>query len=277
MALYAIGDVQGCLDPLKKLLDHINFDPAQDRLWLAGDLVNRGPNSAGTLAFVRSLGSSSQTVLGNHDLHLLAVAQGKKPVKNDDINRTLDTPNIADHLEWLVSQPLLLRDKSLKVMMTHAGIPPCWSDREARSRAEELETVLRDVKKRASFFSAMYGSEPSTWQGSLTGAGRLRYIVNAFTRMRFCGPNGELEFKFNGAAELAPPGKKPWFAWPVQRKHQLLFGHWAALMGNTQRSDVVGLDTGFVWGNYLTCFQVETGTRFMCDQSLTISVRHHHN
>jgi bis(5'-nucleosyl)-tetraphosphatase (symmetrical) len=267
MALYAVGDLQGCLDPLKMLLDHVNFDPAQDRLWLTGDLVNRGPDSAGTLRFVRELGDCAQTILGNHDLHLLATYAGTRTTTDKDILATLSSPTIDQDLDWLIQQPLLIKDSARKLIMTHAGIPPCWSDKQAIKLAAQAEKVLRNKESRLSFFNEMYGDEPNTWQDDLTGHDRTRYIINALTRMRFCKANGQLDFTHSGPTHTAPNDMQPWFSWPVRRQHTLVFGHWAALMGVTHSDDYLAIDTGYVWGNYMTLFNFDSGERTYCDSN----------
>ncbi|MFQ3231460.1 symmetrical bis(5'-nucleosyl)-tetraphosphatase [Reinekea sp.] len=267
MALYAVGDLQGCLNPLKMLLDHVNFDPAQDHLWLTGDLVNRGPDSAGTLRFVRELGQSASTVLGNHDLHLLAIHAGVKTTNSKDILTTLAAANIDQDLQWLSQQPLLIQDPQRKLIMTHAGIPPCWSDQQAIELAAQAESILKVETTRLDFFEQMYGNNPDTWQEALTGNDRIRYIINAFTRMRFCASNGQLNFSHSGAANDAPDNMQPWFHWQKRRQHTLVFGHWAALMGVTQSDDYLALDTGYVWGNYMTMMNLDSGERTHCDSN----------
>ena len=272
MSLYAVGDLQGCLTPLTTLLDHVGFDPAHDKLWLTGDLVNRGPNSIGCLAFVKNLGAAAQTVLGNHDLHLLALHALALPTKDTGISATLNHPDAPELLAWLVQQPLLVQDTERQLTMTHAGIPPLWSDKKARKLALELEQVLAKPKTRLIFLANMYGSEPRLWKNSLDGMERLRFIVNAFTRMRFCDEQSKLEFNFKSAANTAPLGMLPWFAWPApKRKHRIVFGHWAALMGHTDNARMVALDTGFAWGNHLTLMNLDTNVRFCCDTQGVIS------
>lgn len=265
MALYAVGDLQGCLEPLKQLLTHVQFDPKQDELWLTGDLVNRGPDSVGCLKFVKDMGASAKTVLGNHDLHVLAIWELGLKTKDTDIQSTLAHPDIKPLLKWLRKQPMLIQDKQRKLIMTHAGIPPVWSDKQAKQLARELENTLKNKTTRRAFLNAMYGNEPKTWQDSLTGVDRLRFIVNAYTRMRFCGSDSTLDFKFKATPKNAPEGMKPWFEWEVKRKNRIVFGHWAALMGHTHRRHVIGLDTGYVWGNHLTLMNLDTNIRYCCD------------
>ncbi|MDN3648314.1 symmetrical bis(5'-nucleosyl)-tetraphosphatase [Reinekea marina] len=267
MSLYAVGDLQGCLDPLKMLLDHVNFDPSQDHLWLTGDLVNRGPNSAGCLRFVREMSDSASTVLGNHDLHLLAIHAGVKSTNSPDILDTLSSPTINEDLAWLVQQPLLIRDVERKLILTHAGIPPCWSDTQAIALAHEAEEILRNDKLRSDFLKVMYGNSPDTWRDELNGFDRIRYVINAFTRMRFTDLHGKLNFSHNGEASNAPNGMKPWFEWPIKRQHTLVFGHWAALRGITGNDDVLALDTGYVWGNDMTMMNLDSGERTHCNSN----------
>jgi len=272
MTLYAVGDLQGCLEPLKALLDHVNFNPEEDTLWLTGDLVNRGPDSIGCLQFVKSLGAAAKTVLGNHDLHLLAIHELNLETKDKDIKKTLRHEDAPSLLKWLAKQPILVRDKERKLIMTHAGIPPLWSDKKARKLAKEFEKTLSNKADRLEFFNSMYGSEPSYWDDDLEGTTRLRHIVNAYTRMRFCDKYSGLEFKFKSSPNSAPTGMKPWFEWPANdRKYRIVFGHWAALMGKTTNQDVIALDTGYVWGNHLTLMNLDSEVRYCCNTEGEIS------
>lgn len=264
MALYAVGDLQGCLIPLQQLLEHVRFDPAADQLWLAGDLVNRGPDSIGCLRFVKALGESAHTVLGNHDLHLLACYYNNKR-QDSDIANTLAAPDADELMAWLEKQPLLMHDADRKLVMTHAGLPPNWKVKAAKGYAEEVQNYLADVTTRKAFFADMYGNEPNPFTPDLSGLPRIRAIVNTLTRMRFCQADGTLEFAAKSSPNQAPEGFKPWFQWPVKRKHRVVFGHWAALMGRTGLRSVVGLDTGYVWGNHLTLMNMDTGLRYTCD------------
>lgn len=265
MTLYAVGDLQGCLEPLKTLLKKVRFDRKQDRLWLAGDLINRGPDSIGCLRFVRDLGEAAQTVLGNHDLHTLAIHELGLKSKDADIRKTLSHPEADELFEWLSQQPLLRWDKERQLIMTHAGLPPVWSDKQARKLAQEVHEELGHRDRRRAFLNALYGNEPKTWDDKLTGHDRLRYIVNALTRMRFCEQDGTLDFKFKSSVTDHPPGMRPWFDWPAKRKHRLVFGHWAALMGRTDWEEVIALDTGYVWGNHLTLMDMDRNIRYTCD------------
>jgi bis(5'-nucleosyl)-tetraphosphatase (symmetrical) len=270
MATYAIGDLQGCLTPFKQLLDVIAFEPTRDQLWLTGDLVNRGPESLETLRFVRALGSSVITVLGNHDLHLVAVAHGvRAPKRSDTIAAILEAEDCEELCDWLLQRPIAHYDSRLNTLMTHAGVPPNWSLEETLERARELEGVLRGPE-REPFLHEMYGNTPEVWSASLTGIERYRVITNAFTRMRFCTPEGRLDMTHKGKADTAPPGLRPWFLHEnrLTRGVRVVFGHWAALEGDVDVENVLALDTGCVWGRTLTAHDLETGQRFCVDCSL---------
>lgn len=264
MALYAIGDVQGCLAALEALLAHIAFDPARDRLWLAGDLVARGPDSLGVLRRVKALGPAAQTVLGNHDLHLLAAHYGVvQPKPQDRTQAVLEAPDRQVLMDWLRQQPLLLVDSAQACLLSHAGIPPQWSLPQAQACAAELQAVLQGPAV-ADFLAAMYGNEPAAWQDSLHGLPRLRYITNAFTRMRLLHADGRLDFQHKEDLAATPPGLTPWYAWPnpALAGYRLLFGHWAALAGHTGQPRHIALDTGCVWGGCLSAYRVDDGQVF---------------
>ncbi len=263
MSTYAIGDVQGCYQPLLNLLREINFKPEQDQLWFAGDLINRGPDSLNTLRFIKSLGSAARVVLGNHDLHYLAACYGATPSRPKDTFQNLlaaeDSIELAD---WLRQQPLLIYDAEKNYCITHAGIPHIWTLEEAQKYAQEVEAILRDEKTYHAFLAEMYDKKPDCWDPQLTGMARYRLIANYFTRMRYVRPDGQLDFKNKGApSSLTIPhdGWLPWFSYngPAQQQTQLIFGHWATLMGNTQSPRVFGLDTGCVWGERLTALRLE--------------------
>lgn len=263
MATYAIGDIQGCYDELMQLLEQVGFSDS-DRLWFAGDLVNRGRQSLEVLRFVHQLGERAITVLGNHDLHLLALHFGAtRDKRNLTLTPILHAPDRDLLMDWLRRQPLLHDDPSLGFVMTHAGIPHIWTLDKARKRAAELEQVLRG-KHAGAFFSHMYGNKPDRWNKQLEGWTRLRVITNYFTRMRFITGSGRLEFHGNGEADQAPPGFRPWYQIP--RRTPLgrvqIFGHWAALMGHTGDPLYRALDTGCVWGNRLTALRLEDQTLF---------------
>jgi bis(5'-nucleosyl)-tetraphosphatase (symmetrical) len=259
MAVYAVGDLQGCLDPLRRLLDRVGYDPSADRLWFTGDLVNRGPASLASLRFVHSLGASATVVLGNHDLHLLATAfTGNRPRKRrDTLQEILDAPDRGELLEWLRHRPLLHHDAELGFAMVHAGLPPHWDLAEAQAAAAELEAVLRGPGCQ-DFLRQMYGNSPALWNPALEGVDRLRYIVNAFTRMRFVRADGGLEFVHKGPAESAGPGLLPWFRVPGRRNAGLrvVFGHWS-LLGAIECNDAYSLDTGCVYGGRLTALRLD--------------------
>ncbi len=263
MAVYAIGDLQGCLDPLKRLLDRIAFDPTHDRLWFCGDLVNRGPASLATLRFVHSLGDTATIVLGNHDLHLLATAwaDSRPRKKRDTLDEILAAPDRDELLEWLRRRPLLHHDPALGFTMVHAGLPPQWSLDEARAAAAELEAVLAGDRF-VDFLRQMYGDLPDRWTPELAGLERLRFIVNALTRMRYLRPDGSLEFANNGQPDRAPPELIPWYQFPGRRTAGLsmVFGHWSTL-GEIVHAGAFSLDTGCVWGGRLTALRLDDAVR----------------
>lgn len=258
MAIYAIGDIQGCYDPLRRLLDLLNFDPVADTLWLVGDLVNRGPQSVEVLRLVRSLGQRAVTVLGNHDLTLLAVAAGQvKPKRKDTFHSVLDAPDGAALLDWLRHCPLLHHDAELGFTLVHAGLPPQWDLALAQGCAAEVEATLRGPHY-AEFLGNMFGGEPRRWQEDLAGDDRLRFTVNALTRMRFCAADGALSFSEKGPPGSQKPGLLPWFLVPRRRNADLciVFGHWAAL-GYYRAPGLYALDSGCVWGNRLTAVRLD--------------------
>lgn len=262
MATYAIGDVQGCFAPLKKLLEHIQFNPHQDTLWFTGDLVNRGLQSLEVLRFVKSLGDRQRIVLGNHDLHLLAVAQLAHPGwQEDTLKPILEAPDRDELLHWLAQQPLLHHDQKLGFTMVHAGLANAWDLPTAIKLAKEVTDTIQNPNTAKHFYQNMYGNEPDHWDASLTDMDRLRCITNYFTRARFCHPDGRLELKSKGkiAEELTP-----WFRVPNRASAglKIIFGHWAALGGVTETPNVFALDTGCVWGFCLTAMRLEDGKRF---------------
>ncbi len=264
MATYAIGDVQGCYDPLRRLLDRIAFDPAQDRLWFAGDLVNRGPHSLEVLRFVRGLGSRAVTILGNHDLHLLVVAAGVRPPHHGDtFDALFAAPDRDELLNWLRRQPLFHTGQGWA--MVHAGLLPQWSVAQARTLAAEVEAMLQGPQY-GEFLQRMYGNEPRLWSDDLAGFDRLRVIVNAMTRLRLCNDEGAMEFTHKTDLQNLPAGYSPWFDAPrrASRGTPLIFGHWAAL-GLIVRDDLIGLDSGCVWGRALTAIRLEDRALFQCD------------
>lgn len=257
MAIYAIGDVQGCYDHLQKLLDIIQFDSNKDKLWFAGDLVNRGPQSLQTLRFVKSLGKSAITVLGNHDLTLLAMAEGYGRSKNHTLDDILTAPDRDELLDWLRCRPLCHHNAKRGYTMVHAGIPKQWDIATALARGKEVEKVLQSDKYHH-FLANMFGNTPTLWHNDLTGWDRLRYITNAFTRMRYCTHNGALEFHSKGAPGTQEDGYMPWFELENRQaeKDKIIFGHWSTLAGLTSREQVYALDTGCLWGGKLTAMKL---------------------
>ena len=256
MAIYAIGDVQGCYEELRELIATLQFDEQYDRLWFVGDLVNRGPGSLEVLRFVRGLGGAAVCVLGNHDLHLVAVALGCAKARDDDtLGAVLDAPDGEALIAWLRGLPLLHRESGR--ILVHAGLLPQWSVEQAAALAAEVEAALRGARH-ARFFAHLYGSKPTRWKASLKGWDRLRVIVNAMTRMRFCSPDGEMEFSSKGEGVDAPPGFLPWFDIEGRKSAgtTLVCGHWSA-MGLQVKPDLLALDTGCVWGGQLTAMRLE--------------------
>lgn len=253
-SIWAIGDLQGCLPSLERLLEAI---PADARLWLTGDLINRGPQSLETLRWVRAQGSRIVTVLGNHDLHLLAVAAGvRRPHRSDTLQSILEAPDRDALIDWVRSRPLAHYDHEAGWLLVHAGVLPQWDRALALSCAAEVETVLRGSDW-TSFLQVMYGDTPARWSEGLQGADRLRVIVNALTRLRFCSPQGDMEFKTKEGAQAAPSGFKPWFEIPgrASEGQPVVFGHWSTL-GLINRPDLLALDTGCVWGGQLTAVRL---------------------
>lgn len=258
MAIFAIGDIQGCWIELQRLLNKINFDPEEDTLWFTGDLVNRGPGSLETVRFVKKLGDSAITVLGNHELHLLAIAHGKfKARKNDTFDALLKAHDRDELIEWLRHRPLMHRDKELGYAMVHAGLPPQWSIKEASRRAKEIETVLQSDQV-GDFLENMYGDEPAIWDEELTGWERLRFITNCFTRIRYCDKKGRLNLKQKCAPGDQPDGLFPWFELPKRKNKSadIIFGHWSTL-GFKAENGIYALDTGCLWGGQLTALRID--------------------
>lgn len=260
MAVYAIGDIQGCFEPLQGLLERIGFQPARDRLWFTGDLVNRGPQSLEVLRYIRSLGDRARVVLGNHDLHLLSVWAGPGEIKRDDnLRPVLEAPDSEELMQWLRQQPLLYEEPGFPYVLVHAGIPPAWTLDEARAHARELETALRSPDL-GDFFRHIYGDRPARWRNGLRGWDRLRFITNAFTRMRYCDAEGVLLFDYKGAPETAPTGYYPWFATPGRRfqpqEVTLICGHWSTL-GLRRETGLLAIDTGCLWGGQLTAVRLD--------------------
>ena len=267
MTVYAVGDLQGCLQPLQCLLKDVAFDPAKDRLWLVGDLVNRGPQSLATLRFLYAMRDSLICVLGNHDLHLLAVAHNRERLKKaDTLQEILDAPDRDELLNWLRQQPLLHYDAERDTLLVHAGIPPQWTLSKALKRAAEVQDALRDDTRLPLFLEGMYGNQPARWDKGLRGIERLRVITNYLTRMRFCSADGSLDLKSKEGLDSAPAGFAPWFSYANRktRKHKIIFGHWAALEGRCSQPNLFALDSGCVWGGAMTLLNLDSGDKHLC-------------
>lgn len=269
MSTYVVGDLQGCYRELQQLLATVKFDPARDVLWLTGDLVNRGPQSLECLRLIKSLGNSAVTVLGNHDLHLLAVAMsGGSSKKKDTLTDILAAPDRDELMHWLRQQPLMVVDETRKLALVHAGIFPDWTIPQARKFAQEVETVLQSDQC-LHFLQHMYGNEPDRWDENLHGLDRLRFITNALTRMRICSvskkpeKNNTLELRYKEGVDGIPSGYAPWFTRFVPPAGwRVLFGHWAALEMHTGIDNIIALDSGCIWGRYLTMLRIDDGKYF---------------
>ena len=269
---YVIGDVQGCFEALKALLKSIQFDPDQDFIWFAGDLVARGENSIGALRFIKKLveRGAAATVLGNHDLTLLACARGLKSVKEKDHTRdVIDAIDSDDLIDWLRKQPLCLFPNE-QTILTHAGIPCIWTAEQTATLAKEVEAVIahEDFAVMDAFLQEMYGTQPDVWSDELNGNARLRCITNYLTRMRLTNAEGRLEFSFKDALEdPMPEGFQPWFEFESKaaETHQVIFGHWAALQGRTINPHIQNVDGGCVWGNQLLAYRLEDQQIFAVD------------
>jgi bis(5'-nucleosyl)-tetraphosphatase (symmetrical) len=262
MALYAIGDVQGCYDSLRRLLDKIRFDPASDQLWFTGDLVNGGPRSADVLRFVAGLGDRAVSVLGNHDLHLLAVAAGAYPLRSSDtFSDVLEASDRDELLTWLMRLPLLHHDREANIFLVHAGVLPQWDTTAAEACAHQAEAVISSGA--GAFYAQMYGDKPDRWSDDLSGWDRVRFIVNAFTRLRFCYPDGRVDYAHKGPPGSQPAPLIPWFSVPQRqtRGKQIVFGHWSLLGKHADDNGVLGLDTGCLWGRELTAIRLAGGVR----------------
>lgn len=261
MATYVIGDIHGCYKQLQLLLETINFDPTNDTLWFTGDLINGGPQPAEVIRFIKSLDDKHICVLGNHDLVLLGVAAGKMTAPHDreiGFEPVLDASDCDELLDWLRMRPIVHYDASFNMLLVHAGVLPEWTLEDIKNYAHEVENVLRS-KQAVELYGEMYGNLPDTWNNALTGWERIRFLINCFTRMRFCTASGKLDLITKGNIHDAPDGFKPWFEIPSVRDKNLkiLFGHWAALMGNTGVENAIALDTGCVWGNCLTALRLD--------------------
>lgn len=268
MAVYAVGDVQGCSQELEALLKKINLRD-NDQLWLAGDLINRGPDSLKVLRKLRGMGAQVKIVLGNHDLHLLAIVfGGHKPGSKDTFSELLRADDVEDLAHWLRQQKLVHIGHGH--VMTHAGLPPQWSVKQTQDYALEVEAVISQTESQAEiaqisyreFFAKMYGNHPAKWDETLQGLDRLRCIVNFLTRMRLLDSSGAMDFANKGSSRDAPPGLTPWFvdSRVSQVEETILFGHWASINGETKQANCIALDTGCVWGRTLTAYNLETRT-----------------
>jgi bis(5'-nucleosyl)-tetraphosphatase (symmetrical) len=266
MAIYAIGDIQGCYEELQALLALIEFDRQEDQLWFTGDLVNRGPDSLQVLRFVKDLGAAAQVVLGNHDLHLLAVAEGfVTKHKGDTLQAILAAEDKEELLHWLRQRPLMHQAPELGYCLIHAGLPPQWNIDQAQACAAEVEAILRSEDYR-DFLAHMYGNEPDYWDESHAGWDRLRFITNCFTRLRYCDAQGHLYLQAKGAPGSQPENAMPWYEHPQRASTALkiIFGHWSTL-GLYRGHGVVALDTGCLWGGLLTAYRLDDGEVFCCE------------
>lgn len=264
MSDYAIGDIQGCYAPLLHLLDKIQFNEREDRLWLVGDLVNRGPQSLEVLRFIKNLPISPRITLGNHDLHLLSRIYLNSSANRDDTLQTILKAEDKEELgDWLRSQSLLFHDQNLNIVLTHAGIAPIWSLDQAKASAKEVESALTSDLF-LDFLKHMYGNQPDLWSPDLKGFERLRIITNYFTRMRFCNAEGRLIMHYKGTVEEAEQNLIPWYLVPHRKTipADIVFGHWAALKGRCPVQGIYALDTGCYWGGELTALRLQDRTRF---------------
>lgn len=265
MAIYAIGDIQGCFDELLKLLDKISFNEHSDQLWFAGDLVNRGPKSLETLRFVKSLGDSAVTVLGNHDLHLLVASCAPKIAnKKDTLLPVLEAPDRDELIHWLRHRPLFHFNEDFCLL--HAGLPPQWDFKKTQKMARQAEKALKAPDYQV-FLKQMYGNKPNVWSSSLKGVDKLRFIINCFTRMRYCDINGQLDFIESGPVGSQPKSLMPWFNVPKRKNAdmRIIFGHWSSL-GYYEGPNCYAIDTGCLWGGQLTALKLgEPVQRFSID------------
>lgn len=266
MPTYCIGDIQGCFDELEKLLRDIDYNHNNDHLWFVGDLVNRGPKSLEVLRLIKEL-PNTKIVLGNHDLHLLNFYNKIVDFETGTLEQILTAPDGEQLVSWLRMQPLMYYDQKHNCALVHAGIYPGWDLQNALTYAKEAEKALCG-ENHIDFLKHMYGNIPNKWDPNLIGWDRLRFIINAFTRMRFCNTEGELEFKSVSKTKNAPQGYLPWFKipWRKTKNIKIIFGHWAALEGKTDEPNVFALDTGCVWGNTLTALRIEDGAKFSCSK-----------
>lgn len=263
MAEYVIGDVQGCFEPLLRLLDKIKFNETQDRLWFVGDLVNRGPESLNVLRFIKNLPLTPRVVLGNHDLHLLnCIYNHAPPHSSDTFQDILNASDRDDLASWLTHQPLLIHDEALDVIICHAGIYPQWTLQDAKNHAQFFSARLQG-EHCPFYLAALYGNQPSSWSQAQSETEQFRFIGNAFTRMRFCNAKGELCLDYKGEVKNAPLYYFPWYATPdrCMITQTIVFGHWAALQGQCPVTNIYAIDTGCVWGKTLTALRLEDKQR----------------
>ncbi len=259
MAVYAVGDIQGCTLAFEELLEKCHFDPQADKIWICGDIVNRGPASLEAIRLIKKLGSSAITILGNHDLHLLAVAEKiRRSRQGDTIKSILEAPDRDELLHWLRHRPLVHIDRSLKTLMVHAGVYPGWSRKQLLCYAQEVETVLQGDDY-VSLLNNMYGRKPVKWNNKLEGWERCRFIINALTRMRYCDNKTRLDFNQKGSPGSQPKRLLPWFLHPELKckNWRVVFGHWSAL-GYQQQNNIISLDSGCVWGGKLTMVRLDS-------------------
>lgn len=259
MAIYAIGDIQGCACSFEALLEKLDFDPNKDKLWLTGDLVNRGPDSLRTLRLVKKLDNSIVTVLGNHDLHFLAVTEKiKRHRPRDTLQQFQKAADLEELITWLRQRPLVHYDKPLKAILVHAGVYPSWSRKQLIKYAGEVEDKIRGDEYR-DFLTNMYGNSPVRWEDNLKGWSRIRFITNALTRMRYCDASRNLDFTHKGAPASQPGTLMPWYQHPDMKckKWRIVFGHWSSL-GYIQSNNIISLDSGCVWGGKLTAIRLDS-------------------
>jgi len=258
MSTYVVGDIQGCFDELQELVEYISFNPKKDQLWFVGDLVNRGPKSLETLRWVKSLGNSAVTVLGNHDLHLLAIHAGVKEIKNSSsLFPVVQADDFDELMEWLRLQPFIKFNKQLNFAMVHAGLAPQWTLKDAMRYSKEVETVLRSNKYK-DFLNNMYGDLPNQWDERLKGWNRLRTITNFMTRVRYCTNKGVMSFSDKGPPGTQSTTMKPWYELPSRKSQDttVVFGHWSTL-GYKHKNNIIATDTGCLWGGLLTAIKIE--------------------
>jgi bis(5'-nucleosyl)-tetraphosphatase (symmetrical) len=261
VAHYFVGDVQGCFTELQKVLEKVDFNPSQDELWAVGDLVARGPDSLATLRFFKSLGDSAKTVLGNHDLHLMAIhGKLKRDKPSDNLKALLKADDINELIDWLRQQPLMRELPEQQLIMTHAGVPPQWSLETLRQESALVSHALKQDDYLEALISQMYTDSAERWEPTALGIARLRFCINALTRMRYLYVDGHLNFDCKQPPQdCTDPQLRPWYEYtsPLRQSHTLVFGHWAALMGNVNDKKLKALDTGCCWGEHLTLWHLE--------------------